>query len=359
MALRCPDDRAKAPGTPTPHEHYVPLVESLLVSTLIVGRRADDLCAQPGQPLVGLSPLDVDLLTSLRGVPASCGVRPEEFHIGQVRPKVAQAVRDDLVGDVSRQIDREAVLAESLLRRARLEPREVDGASGELPEDAVEVARAVRILKADDGGAVVPRRRRDAGRADGDEAGLIALEVLHVLGEDHEPVEVGREAWCDHGCVGVGMGTELASRVRGRVRRKGFHSGQLLGEEPAALRERHGIGHDAAHIPERRPSRRHEVEPDVEHHLTLDEEIDVEDQRVEGVAHHPVDRVLHRDEAEVGRSRAHRLEDVADRVHGLEHRGGVVRLREEGLLGEGPERPEEGDRGGWTGRWGIGCARRA
>ena len=69
------------------------------------------------------------------------GVGAEELDSGQPGVQVAEAVGDDLVGDVTLEVDDEAVVAERLLRRARLELGQVDVPRRELAEDRVEAAR--------------------------------------------------------------------------------------------------------------------------------------------------------------------------------------------------------------------------
>ena len=61
-------------------------------------------------------------------------LRTEEFHAGQPGMEISEAVRHDLVADMARQVDDEAILAERFLRGARLELAQVDVARRELPE---------------------------------------------------------------------------------------------------------------------------------------------------------------------------------------------------------------------------------
>ena len=68
-------------------------------------------------------------------------VRAEELDAGQLGVEVAQAVADHRVGDVALEVDDEAVVAECLLGRPRLELAQVDVAGRELAEDGVEAAR--------------------------------------------------------------------------------------------------------------------------------------------------------------------------------------------------------------------------
>ena len=86
------------------------------------------------------------------------------------------------------------------------------------------------------------------------------------------------------------------------------------------------------------------MEVDVEDHLPLDEEIDLEDETVDGGVHGALDGVLDRDEGQRRTTAAHGLEGLGERGGGNEVGGRVVGLGEQGLFGEGPRRSEEADR---------------
>ena len=57
--------------------------------------------AEVGDPSLGLAPCGVGLLAHGRPVLAGSRVRAEELHAGQLGVQDAQAVGDDLVGDVA------------------------------------------------------------------------------------------------------------------------------------------------------------------------------------------------------------------------------------------------------------------
>ena len=73
--------------------------------------------------------------------------------------QLLQAVADDLVAQVAFELDDKAVVTETELGRARLDLGEVQVPGGELPENLVQVAGTVGLLKADQARAVVAGRR--------------------------------------------------------------------------------------------------------------------------------------------------------------------------------------------------------
>ena len=74
------------------------------------------------------------------------GYEPRNFTCGLLRREVAEAVGDELVGDVAFEVDEEAVVAEALLGRPRLELGEVDRTRRELLQDREQ--RAGSVLRA-------------------------------------------------------------------------------------------------------------------------------------------------------------------------------------------------------------------
>ena len=169
-----------------------------------------------------------------------------------------------------------------------------------------------------------------------------------------QPVELGGEAGGDRRGPGLGMLADDAGGVGGGRGGDELDVGQLLGEGPPALGEGDGIGEDPAHGRQVGAGGGHQVQVDVEDDLALDEEVDVEDEGVEGVADHAVDGVLDRHETDVDLAAGDRVEDVADRRARFERGGRVVGLGEQRLLGEGTDGPEEGHRGHRTGHSGAG-----
>jgi len=82
---------------------------------------------------------------------------------------------------------------------------------------------------------------------------------------------------------------------------------------------------------------------DVQHHLALDAQVEVEDQAVDDVADRPLDGVLEGDEAQVDLASPHRVEHVDQRTQRGDLGRPVVGLAEQRLLGEGSLRAEEPD----------------
>ena len=79
---------------------------------------------------------------------------------------------------------------------------------------------------------------------------------------------------------------------------------------------------------------------DVQHHLSLNQKVEVEYQAVECDGHRPLDAVLERDEAKIDPTAADLLEHIDDRGQRLALSGRVVRLTQQCLLGEGAGGPE-------------------
>jgi len=103
-------------------------------------------------------------------------------------------------------------------------------------------------------------------------------------------------------------------------------------------------GHDAD-VFQRETGTGHQVEMDVHDDLTLDVQLDVVDQAVDGGAHRALDGVLDRHEPEVRLPAGDGLEDVGDGTQRPQLGPGQIGLREEGLVREGGFRAEVGDAG--------------
>ena len=86
------------------------------------------------------------------------GYEPRNFTLTARHVQIAEAVADELVAEVTLELDDEAVVAETLARRPRFDPREVDVARRERAEDLIETARAVTALETGDRGPVVTGR---------------------------------------------------------------------------------------------------------------------------------------------------------------------------------------------------------
>ena len=137
----------------------------------------------------------------------------------------------------------------------------------------------------------------------GDEAGLVVRVVLHVLHQDVQPVERGGQAGGDgRGGPGETAGSPApTSRAASAVELVATSStaGSCLVEEAAALGGGHGDGRHPLDVGEARSRAGHQVEVDVQDHLPLDAEVEVEDQAVDDVPDRALDGVLQGDEAEV------------------------------------------------------------
>ena len=94
-----------------------------------------------------------------RAVEPGDRIRAEELHLRDLGREGAQAVGDELVGDVALEVDEEAVVAEALLRRPALELGEVDRARPRTPggSPSSEPGRSA-ALEADDARLVVAGR---------------------------------------------------------------------------------------------------------------------------------------------------------------------------------------------------------
>ena len=212
----------------------------------------------------------------------------------------------------------------------------------------------VGALEAGDAGPVVTGGRRYARPGQRDESGLVVGVVLDVLDQDLEPIEAGRQPGGDgRGRPGCHGRIPLAQPVWPPPPSSwwpGLHRGEPSGEEPPALCGGHGNGGHPLDLGQGGPRRGHQVEVDVEDHLPLDPQVEVEDQAVDDVPDGALDGVLQWHESEVDPTLLHRLEDLDERAEGQDLGRGVVGLTEERLFGEGTFGPEEPDSRRWPGR---------
>ena len=120
--------------------------------------------------------------------------------------------------------------------------------------------------------------------------------------------------------------------------------GELLAQEGSALGIGHRMGCDRVEVVERGTGSGHQIHGDVEHDLSLDQEVRVEGQGVERDVDGSFDGVLDGDEASVHDPVLGVIEDVDERSH--RNQLGVldqVVLGEERLLAVGPMWAEETD----------------
>jgi hypothetical protein len=166
--------------------------------------------------------------------------------------------------------------------------------------------------------------------------------IFDLFGQDDESVHIGRRpGGAITAVLGVGTLTEAraASAVDGAARLSA--AGML-----AARNFRHcasAWGNDSTLVTSVKPCSlvRHERKVDVQHHLSLDQEVEVEDQAVECDRHRSLDAVLERDEPKIDTSAARTSSSTSVIVaKGWRSAGRVVGLTQQCLLGEGAGRPE-------------------
>ena len=98
-----------------------------------------------------------------------------------MRLKIREAVRDDVVADVSIELDDKTVIPESKFGRTAFELGQVDVASGETTEDAIERPRSVGILETYDRRAVIARRCGNNAPSHFDEASRVARVIGDIF----------------------------------------------------------------------------------------------------------------------------------------------------------------------------------
>ena len=148
---------------------------------------------------------------------------------------------------------------------------------------------------------------------------------------------VGRDGQCRVSLA------QQAGRLGRRVGGHGFDRRELPGQEPAALGGGHGDRCHPLDIGERGPGTGHQMEVDIEDHLSLDPQIEVEDQAVDDVPDGAFDGVLHGDESEVDLAQTNRVQHLGQRPQRDDLSRGVLGLAEQRLFGEGALGPEEPD----------------
>jgi len=170
-------------------------------------------------------------------------IRTEELHAASLHVEVPQTVRNDLVVDMTFQIDDEAVITETSLCRTTLEFGEVDVARRELSQDRVETSWFVRRLEDHYRGLVMSRRRRNSRRRGQDEASLVVLVVRHVRDQYFETIDLGCEDGPESSCVPRRGLADLTDGIRCRIGSNDFGIRQHSRQEVSALsggdRERH------------------------------------------------------------------------------------------------------------------------
>ena len=302
--------------------------------------------------------LRAELLDPVRGIPprlartgaprvrglAGDGIRAEELHVRLLRREGAQAVGHELVGDVALEVDEEAVVPEALLRRAALELAQVQRTGGELLEDPEQRPRTVGPLEADDAGLVVTARRRDP-RADDDEPGLVLRVVLDLGREPLQAVDARGEVVADRGLAGLLRAGDPLGCFCGRVRGDDLGVRQLLVQPHPALRDRVRIREDGRDLAQGGAGLGEEVHRDRQVDLASDEEVVLEDERVEGDRHGPLDGVLDRHHTELVVAPLDGRQDVGNRREWDALTGREIGLAEQRLFGERAGRTEERDRG--------------
>ena len=120
---------------------------------------------------------------------------------------------------------------------------------------------------------------------------------------------------------------------------------QLLAQPRPALRDRVRVREDGRDVAQRRPRLREEVQRDREVHLALDQQVVLEDERVERDRDGALDRVLDRHDAELVLAPFDGREDVGDRRERDPLTGREIGLAQQRFLGERAGRSEERDRG--------------
>src|SRR5215218_7466926 len=246
------------------------------------------------------------------------------------------------------EIAEEHVVTQPDPARARLDPREVDAARGELAQAVDEPARRQVAGAPEDqdrlarsaagGGASGVRRALDPG-----EPGRVVGVVLDVLGEHRRAVQPGRVACPDRGVrLRAGERPALGDRadgVGGRALGDDRRTRQLRAQEAGALAERLRMRVDRAHLVGRYPLGRGEAVRDRVDHLADDPHVGrVEHERVERRSDRALAGVLERYETAV---------DLAV-LHGADHRGhgrqrdllDVEPGPDQRVVGVRPRRPE-------------------
>jgi len=249
--------------------------------------------------------------------------------------QLLQAVADDLVAQVTFELDDKAVVPEAELGRARLDLGEVQAPGSELPEDLVQVAGTVGLLKTDQTRTVMARGRGQHPPCHKHETGLVPRVVLDPPHNCVKAIQARSYRGCDRGSpIRLGL-ADKSGRLgcRGRVHEP--RPVQILVQETTTLGKRDGDRDDSADVAEICARGCEKVQMDVQHMLHLDEKIRVEDEVVEGGADRAVDRVLYGYEGGIDLAPVCGVERIGDRRHRDRLGFGQERNRQEGLLAEG------------------------
>ena len=257
--------------------------------------------------------------------------------------QLLQAVTDDLVAQVTFELDNKAIVTEAELGRARLDLGEVQVPGGELPENLMQVAGTVGLLKADQARAVMAGGRRQHTSRHQHEPGLVARMVLHPLHNGLEAIEASRYGGGDRASpVRLGLADDPGG-LCGRSRVHQLRAVQTFVQEPTTLGECDRDRDDSSNAGKIGSRGCEKIKMDVEHVLQLNEQLNVEDEAIEGRADRALDRVLYRDEGRVDLALVCRVECIGNRRHRNRLGFGQDRDRQESLFAESALRTEKRD----------------
>ena len=193
--------------------------------------------------------------------------------------------------------------------------------------------------------------RGDAATEEPEARGVLGM-ILDVFHHHLEAVELGRQRRADGG--DARRPHEAAGSFGGGVGGDDGDSGEVAGQEHAALGCRLGLAPDLFDIGQRGGRWSQEVVVDGDLDLAADTERRVlEGQRVEGGRDRALDGVLHGHDAGVDLPFGDGGDDAHDVAHGHDLGGGQVGLAEQSLLGEGALGPQECDAHGGAMIWAM------
>jgi len=125
----------------------------------------------------------------------------KELYVDAGRVEITEACADDVVVNVTFELDNEAVVAKSLASRPRFDSRQVDRTPCERAQNLIQTAWPVTALEACDRSAIATGRGGDAVPCHEEKSRLVALMVLDRVCEDVESIDRCRERRCN--CGGV------------------------------------------------------------------------------------------------------------------------------------------------------------
>ncbi len=241
------------------------------------------------------------------------------------------------------QVHQKAVVAQAGTGRARLEPGQVDRPRGELRQYRQQRTRPVGLLEHHDRGLVVSGRRRHPFGGDQHEPGGV-LGVVLDRGRQHlEPVALpGQGVGQRRDPLVTGLG-DRPGRTRGRIRGAFDHAWQRGVEEPPALAERHRHGGHRRDVAERRARHAEQIEAHRHDHLLLNQQLDLEGERVDGDVHHALEGVLDRHHPRVDLAVLGGVQHLGHRRKGHQIDGVDAGKRLRGLFAERRFGTEEAD----------------